>query len=558
MELRRSSMGQQNLGSRTPFFSFLGTALFLTIRRTAALSVTMLRPTLSSSSSSSLSNAPSTDTTHSNADSRHLVLVGGGHGHVQVIKALRNRPSNLRVTLLDATDAASYSGMVPGCIADAYTPEQTLLRLRPLAEWAGIDFRQEKVVDVDFERKLLYTDQPDSDALSFDVLSLDIGSTSRDWQDVPGAAEFTIPTRPIDQLVRRLDAALDGVRARVASVDDDNNNNNTAPPKLVVVGGGAAGIELSMAITTRWKHFTPNVDCTVLDAGSQLVPHESPTARRKLQSILRDKHITVRHDCHVDHVTADAVVLTSGDRIPFTCCVWATGAGAHTLARTTLAQRGLEVDKYGWIRVHPTLQSTSHDFVFAAGDCNTIVGLPEDQPSPPKAGVYAVRSGPVLIENLMRYSYPADRASALVPYTPQDDFLKLLVCGDHQAMGFRFGLALYGSWVFRMKDQIDRNFMKLFDVAHLPTRDDTTGSDAAASPTRQYDDSDDDDDNESKKEKVRLSAMDAAALLRRTDDDVDFQVAQSVLRRMAADDSYRRDVLAHAAEHETIESPVHG
>jgi hypothetical protein len=39
---------------------------------------------------------------------------------------------------------------------------------------------------------------------------------------------------------------------------------------------------------------------------------------------------------------------------------------------------------------------------------------------------------------------------------------------------------------------------------------------------------------------------------------VDFQVAQSVLRRMAADDSYRRDVLAHAAEHETIESPVHG
>jgi NADH dehydrogenase FAD-containing subunit len=195
----------------------------------------MLRPTLSSSSSSSLSNAPSTDTTHSNADSQHLVLVGGGHGHVQVIKALRNRPSNLRVTLLDATDAASYSGMVPGCIADAYTPEQTLLRLRPLAEWAGIDFRQEKVVDVDFERKLLYTDQPDSDALSFDVLSLDIGSTSRDWQDVPGAAEFTIPTRPIDQLVRRLDAALDGVRARVASVDDDTNN--TAPPKLVVVGG---------------------------------------------------------------------------------------------------------------------------------------------------------------------------------------------------------------------------------------------------------------------------------------------------------------------------------
>ena len=47
---------------------------------------------------------------------KNLVLIGGGHAHLQVIKAFhkKSRPENLNVILIDMQSFASYSGMVPG------------------------------------------------------------------------------------------------------------------------------------------------------------------------------------------------------------------------------------------------------------------------------------------------------------------------------------------------------------------------------------------------------------------------------------------------------------
>ena len=53
-------------------------------------------------------------TTTTSTNRKHLILVGGGHAHVQVIKALNtaSRPANVDVTLIDLQQSASYSGMV--------------------------------------------------------------------------------------------------------------------------------------------------------------------------------------------------------------------------------------------------------------------------------------------------------------------------------------------------------------------------------------------------------------------------------------------------------------
>ena len=59
-------------------------------------------------------------------------------------------------------------------------------------------------------------------------------------------------------------------------------------------------------------------------------------------------------------------------------------------------------------------------------------------------------------------------ALKLTPYEPQDDFLKLIVCGDGKAFGFRFGIPIYGKWVFQMKNAIDISFMNLFQPNFLP------------------------------------------------------------------------------------------
>jgi hypothetical protein len=73
-----------------------------------------------------------------------LVFIGGGHSHVLALKSLAQdvefRKLNVEVILVSNYPTAYYSGMLPGCIAGLYTPEQVQIFLEPFCKWAGIQF----------------------------------------------------------------------------------------------------------------------------------------------------------------------------------------------------------------------------------------------------------------------------------------------------------------------------------------------------------------------------------------------------------------------------------
>ncbi|KAL3915312.1 MAG: hypothetical protein SGILL_005711, partial [Bacillariaceae sp.] len=119
---------------------------------------------------------------------KRLVLIGGGHAHVQVIKALNHasRPKNMQVTLIDLTSKPTYSGMVPGAVAGIYDQSETIIDLKPLADWAGIDFVQNRVTDIDVNQQEIFTENS-SASIPFDAVSIDIGSASRGLNSIPGA-----------------------------------------------------------------------------------------------------------------------------------------------------------------------------------------------------------------------------------------------------------------------------------------------------------------------------------------------------------------------------------
>jgi len=76
-----------------------------------------------------------------------------------------------------------------------------------------------------------------------------------------------------------------------------------------------------------------------------------------------------------------------------------------------------------------------------------------------KAGVFAVRQGPPLDHNLRAKL----AAEALIPHTPQADYLALIGTGARYAVVSKRGFwPLRGRWVWFWKDWIDRRFMRQF------------------------------------------------------------------------------------------------
>jgi NADH dehydrogenase FAD-containing subunit len=105
------------------------------------------------------------------------------------------------------------------------------------------------------------------------------------------------------------------------------------------------------------------------------------------------------------------------------------------------------------VRIGPTLQSASHATVLAAGD----VIVRDDYPHP-RSGVYAVRAGPVLAENLRRLV----AGGSLMPYVPQRHSLNLLALGDGRAIASWNGWSLQGRLMGWWKDRIDRAFIRRY------------------------------------------------------------------------------------------------
>jgi selenide,water dikinase len=142
-------------------------------------------------------------------------------------------------------------------------------------------------------------------------------------------------------------------------------------------------------------------------------------------------------------------VVSPKGRERFDALFWTAGAAAAPL----VAESGLETDAAGFALVDAHLRSVSHPEVFAAGDAASFRGL-----NVPKSGVYAVREGAVLAENLTRVV----RGLPLAAYEPQKKSLVLLSCGGRYAIAARGGWSAEGGWAWRWKDWIDRRWVKGF------------------------------------------------------------------------------------------------
>ena len=378
---------------------------------------------------------------------KDLVLVGGGHSHVIVLKRLGMKPiPGVRVTVISRDVDTPYSGMLPGLIAGHYQIDDVHIDLGRLSKFAGARLYHDEVVALDVTgHRVRCRDRP---PVSYDVVSIDIGVTPT--RRVTGSAEHAVAVKPISTLVNRWEQLRERVRHQPGAL------------KIGVVGAGAAGIELTLAIQhalqrQRVSEGTRGAAPEFHLFGAEtLLPTHPRSARTKFRRVLEERGIQVHLGSRVVSVETGGVETDDGSRYVLDEVVWATEAGAQEWPR----RAGLDVDERGFIRVDDALQSTSHPGVFAAGDIAAMVNHPRE-----KAGVFAVRQGPPLDANLRR----ALRGQPLRPFKPQRAFLSLISTGDQYAIASRHGWAFEGRWVWFWKDWIDRRFMKKF--SELPDMD---------------------------------------------------------------------------------------
>jgi selenide,water dikinase len=370
-----------------------------------------------------------------------LVLVGGGHAHVQVLRALAMRPlPGARVTVVLDRPVAVYSGMVPGCVAGAYRPAEIEIDVVPLARRAGARVVLAPARRVDPRaRRIEVEGRP---ALPYDVASLDVGSSVRGLER-PGVREHALATRPIGAFVPRLDARLHAARAA----------RGEGPLRVAIVGAGVAGLELAFCLEARLRAQGVPARIALLGDAPELAPGQPRGLVRRARAEARRRGIALELGVRVAAVGKDALVLEGDDeRVPADLVVWATGAAPPPLA----AASPLPLDAHGFVRVDETLEVAGCEGLFAVGDCAVL----DAHPWQPRAGVYAVREGPVLDANL-RARLAGGR---LRRYRPQRDFLALLNLGDGRALGSKRGFAFGGALAWRVKDRIDRRFVERFRV----------------------------------------------------------------------------------------------
>ena len=383
---------------------------------------------------------------------KDLVLVGGGHAHVSVLRRFGMKPlPGLRLTLIARDVHTPYSGMLPGFIAGLYRYDDCHIDLQPLARFAGARLYHAQAEGIDFaERRVLVRGRP---AVPFDLLSINVGSRPRTI-DVPGAEEHALAVKPIDVFLAEWEALIERVLA------------TAGPFRICVVGGGAGGVELALSTQHRLHGLLASrgddpgrVRFTLLTRDHEILTAHNPGVRARFVRVLAERGIDLRVDHAVVELTPVEVRSLGQSPIAADAVLWVTDAAAPVWA----GAGGLAVDDDGFIRVDDYLQSISHPGVFAAGD---NAALPDPRP---KSGVFAVRQGPVLADNLRR----AATGQRLRPYRAQRNFLGLIGTGDRYAVASRAGWSAEGAALWHWKDWIDRRFMRRFNELPAMTGDGT-------------------------------------------------------------------------------------
>lgn len=395
-----------------------------------------------------------------------VVLLGVGHTNAHIVRMWKMKPiENAELICISNFPTATYSGMVPGVMAGQYPTEAMEIDLVRLCASAGARLILGDVSGIDHEnREIIFRDRP---RLGFDVLSIGVGSRPSFSGVEIDDDQVLVPVKPMQTFLAR-------TRSRLKTAAQHITNQATAGSlKIAIVGGGIGSIEIAVCLDERLKNdrasvglddFNGSFEITLVTGGENVGVGLLASTREKIRHCLEQRGIKTEVGARVQSIQRDHLKLGNGTRVDVDMLIWAASA----LAPPILADLDMKTDDRGFILTRSTLQSVDNDRVFVVGDSGSMT-----EHDLAKAGVFAVRQGPILWDNFKRLIW----GRKLVDYIPQKKFLKLINTADGKSIAEYGTRSYHARWCWWLKNRIDTKFMKMYqdysvvEMAEAPAAD---------------------------------------------------------------------------------------
>jgi NADH dehydrogenase FAD-containing subunit len=372
---------------------------------------------------------------------KHLILVGGGHAHMMTLERIHEFiDKGFKVTVIAPSDHHYYSGMGPGMLGTSYTPDDIRFATRKVVASQGGIFVRDRVVRIDPDLKQVSTLSGNS--FTYDVISFNAGSyvpmvaATGEKGDIP---DNIYPVKPIEKLYEASD--------RLAALFKEKK------AVVTVVGGGPSAAEVAGNVRQLAKKTKANDPMIRVIAGKKFMSRFAPRVRNRVKKNLVSRGIEILEGVYAEKVGQKRIVISTGDALPTDFTFMALGVTPSTIFEAsglpTGPDRGLLVNAY--------LQCPGHPEIFGGGDCIHFYPQPLD-----KVGVYAVRENPVLCHNLM--ASLEGKADKLEGFYPGPDYLLIFNLGGGKGVLKKHNIIFSGRLAFRIKDYIDRRFIKRFQA----------------------------------------------------------------------------------------------
>jgi NADH dehydrogenase len=384
---------------------------------------------------------------------KRILILGGGFGGVyaavtleKLLKAELDR-GEVELGLVSRDNYIVFQPMLPEVISGSIGIVDTITPIRRLCPRTNLYTRMIESIDLERRRVVAAAGFGSQQLfLEYDHLVIALGNVTT-FAGQSGLAEHALPFKYLgDALVLRNHAIH---VLEEADIEPDPEMRRSLLT-FVVAGGGFSGVEavaelndFVRAAAKSFRNVRPEeIRVLLLHSGELILPELPESLAGFAQRLLMKRGVELRLQTRLAGATADAALLSSGERVPTRTLVSTVPSGPNPL----VAALRCRMDR-GRIVTTPYLELHDHPGVWAVGDCALIIDAKTGQPSPPTAQ-HATREARCVAENI----------AASLHGTPKRAFAfkalgKMGALGHRSAVAEVFGVKLSGFlawWLWRM------------------------------------------------------------------------------------------------------------